>query len=99
MLEVADLSRTVLGLGLVLCLMVVVFWLVRRFAPPGAPLRGGGGRRLALVETLALDPRTRLFLVRHDTAEHLIVVSAAGSASLVPAGRPAAHPGPAGDAA
>jgi flagellar protein FliO/FliZ len=98
MLELADLSRTIMGLGVVLVLMGVVFWLLRRFGPEAAASRPGGGRRLALVESLAIDPRTRLVLVRQDAREHLIVISSTGSASLVQTAGPAA-PGPAGDVA
>lgn len=83
MLELADLSRTVIGLGVVLLLMAVVFWLLRRFGPQGAAMRTGGGRRLGLVESLPIDPRTRLVLIRQDGHEHLLVVSSAGTASLI----------------
>lgn len=83
MLEYADLSRTILGLGLVLLLMVAVFWLVRRFGPAAAQGRFSGQRRLAVLETLPLDPRTRLVLLRHDGAEHLVLVSSQGPASLL----------------
>ena len=83
MLELADLSRTIMGLGVVLLLLAVVFWLLRRFGPHGSVMPGANGRRLALIESLALDPRTRLLLVRHDDREHLLVVSAAGTTTLV----------------
>jgi flagellar protein FliO/FliZ len=83
MLELADLSRAIIGLGVVLLLMAVVFWLLRRFGPQGAAMRAGGGRRLGLVESLPIDPRTRLILVRQDEREHLLVVSSAGTASLI----------------
>lgn len=84
MLEFADLSRAVVGLGVVILLMVVVFWLLRRFGPHGGGGRGPG-RRLALVESLPLDPRTRLVLVRHDDKEHLIVLATSGTATVLPA--------------
>lgn len=84
MLELADLSRTVMGLGIVLALMVVVFWLLRRFGPQGSIGKSGDRRRLAMVESLPLDPRTRLVLVRQDDREHLLVVSASGTTTLVP---------------
>jgi flagellar biogenesis protein FliO len=57
-LELADLSRTIIGLGVVLLLMAGVLWLLRRFGPPSAGMRTG-------------------------TDEHLLVLSSAGSASLV----------------
>jgi len=89
MLELADLSRTIMGLGVVLLLLALVFWLLRRFGPQGAALRGGSTRRLALVESLPLDPRTRLLLVRQDDVEHLLVVSSTGSTTLVRSSMPA----------
>jgi flagellar protein FliO/FliZ len=89
MLELADFSRTIMGLGVVLLLLALVFWLLRRFGPNGTAIQGTSGRRLALVESLALDPRTRLLLVRHDDREHLLVVSAAGTTTVVRAGAPA----------
>jgi flagellar protein FliO/FliZ len=97
MLELADLSRTVMGLGIVLALMVVVFWLLRRFGPPGRGGASGARRRLALVESLPLDPRTRLVLVRQDDREHLLVVSASGSAALVQTSGRQAAAAPLGD--
>jgi flagellar protein FliO/FliZ len=93
MLELADFSRAVIGLGVVLSLMAGVFWLLRRFAPAGAMARGGG-RRLALVESLPLDPRTRLVLVRHDDREHLVMISSTGTASLVQSSPLAVASGP-----
>ena len=83
MLAFADLSRTFIGLGIVLALMVVVFWLARRIGPQAAGLGGGRERRLALLESLPLDPRTRLVLVRHDAREHLVMISSTGGATLV----------------
>lgn len=100
MLEIADLSRTVIGLGFVLLLMAAVFWLLRRFGPLQAGGRSTAGRRLSLVESLPLDPRTRLVLVRHDGAELLLAVTAQGSVGLLqtPAGRGAGGPNQASDA-
>ena len=83
MLAFADLSRTIVGLGIVLLLMAAVFWLVRRFGPAEARGRFATTRRLAVIESLSLDPRTRLVLVRHDGHEHLVLVPSQGSASLV----------------
>jgi flagellar protein FliO/FliZ len=82
MLELAEFSRAVIGLGIVLLLIAGVLWLLRRFAPQ-AMARGGGGRRLAVVESLVIDPRTRLVMVRRDAREHLLLVTASGAATLV----------------
>ncbi|MEZ5863405.1 MAG: hypothetical protein R3D25_04775 [Geminicoccaceae bacterium] len=82
MLEYADLSRTIIGLGLVLLLMAAVFWLVRRFGP--AEARAGSPRAAAspCSETLPLDPRTPR-AAAPTTSEHLVLVSSQGSASLL----------------
>ena len=101
MLEIADISRAIMGLGVVLLLIVAVLWLVRRFGPQGVVGGKPAGRRLALVESLTIDPRTRLVLVRQDHHEHLLVIAASGGATVVrssgdamapvlPAGRAAA---------
>jgi flagellar protein FliO/FliZ len=97
MLELADLSRTIMGLGVVLLLLAVVFWLLRRFGPNGTAMQGTSERRLALVESLALDPRTRLLLVRHDHREHLLVVSSTGITTVVSAAGQATVLAAAGD--
>lgn len=89
--ELADLGRTIIGLGAVLVLMAAVFWLLRRFGPQGGVPRGAA-RRLVLVESLPLDPRTRLVLVRHDGREHLLMVSASGGLAVLPSAD-AAMPG------
>ncbi len=44
-------------------------------------------RRLAVVETLMLGPKQRLFIVRRDNVEHL-VLSTADGASIIEAGIP-----------
>lgn len=84
MLELTDLSRAITGLGLVLLLLVGVLWLVKRLVPHHLGGRQTGQRRLAVIETLPLDPRTRLVLVRCDALEHLVIVSTQGGVSLVP---------------
>ena len=70
----------------VLGLALVTLWTVRRFNI----VIGGGAvfpavqktRRLGVVETLPLDARRRLVLVRRDGVEHLILLGAAGEAVI-----------------
>jgi flagellar protein FliO/FliZ len=45
-------------------------------------------RRLAVVETLMLGPKQRLFIVRRDNVEHL-VLSTGDGASVIESGIPA----------
>jgi flagellar biogenesis protein FliO len=77
----ADLFlRFVLALAVVLALIAATGWVGRRYMGAGRIAAfAGKRRRLALLETLQIDSRTRLFLVRRDTAEHLIMVGAAGA--------------------
>lgn len=74
--------RALGALAFVLGLLVAVAYALRRWggAIPGLSMHGGTGaaRRLTVVETLALSPRTRLLLVRRDGVEHLIAVGPDG---------------------
>ncbi|SFI18231.1 flagellar biosynthetic protein FliO [Bradyrhizobium sp. Gha] len=60
----------------VLALIGVVFWLLRRFASTrlGANTQRGRMPRLAVIDAAALDGRRRLVLVRRDNVEHLLMI-------------------------
>lgn len=73
--------RFVLALAIVLGLILGVAWLARRFGLGGAPTGPRRRRRLALIESLALDGKRRLVLVRRDGREHLLLVG--GGADIV----------------
>jgi flagellar protein FliO/FliZ len=64
-------------IGLIICVALGLrhFGLV-----PGAvmPLGKRRPRRLGIEEVLAVDPRRRLMLVRHDGLEHLLLLSPEG---------------------
>jgi flagellar protein FliO/FliZ len=77
----ADLFlRFVLALGVVLALIVATGWLGRRYMGAGRLVGfGNKRRRLAVIETLQVDGRTRLLLVRRDSAEHLIMIGGSGA--------------------
>jgi hypothetical protein len=67
---------------------------MRRFGPN---MRLGRPGRLGVVETIAIDSRRRLLLVRRDDVEHLLLIG--GTADLVVesgivAGRASAMPAP-----
>jgi flagellar protein FliO/FliZ len=66
--------RTVLALIFVLGLIGAASWAARKsgLGPQGRV--GRKGRRLAVVESLGLDGRRRLVLVRRDGVEHLLLV-------------------------
>jgi flagellar protein FliO/FliZ len=46
-----------------------------------APTRRGAARRLEIVDSLPLDPKRRLMLVRRDDVEHLVLLG--GSSETV----------------
>jgi flagellar protein FliO/FliZ len=47
--------------------------------------RTGGARRVRIVESLFLDPRRRLVLVRWDESEHLLLLSQSGDRAIAAA--------------
>src|SRR5207244_8960436 len=60
----------------VLALLALAFWLVRRFG--GGRLGGGATRgrqpRLAVIDQTTVDSRRRLVLIRRDNVEHLLII-------------------------
>src|SRR5690242_7840083 len=69
--------KIVLVLVFVLALVVVVFWLLRRFG--GNRFDGSAGRgrqpRLSVVDAAAFgDGRRKLVIIRRDNIEHLLMV-------------------------
>jgi flagellar protein FliO/FliZ len=82
--------RFALALVLVIGLIALVAWLVRRFGlaqrlAPGTstPRRY---RRLAVVEVCPVDGRRRLVLLRRDGVEHLVMLSGTGGGFVVERG-------------
>lgn len=71
------------ALAFVLALIAGLAWAVKRFglaAQLGAPR--GGKRRLAVVETAALDAKRRIVLVRRDDREHLLLLGTGNDAVI-----------------
>ena len=68
-LQIATTVAVILGL------IAVVYWLVRRYSGNGLG-RLGRGRvpRLAVIDAMPIDGRRRLVLVRRDNVEHLILL-------------------------
>ncbi|MGI9436939.1 MAG: FliO/MopB family protein [Geminicoccaceae bacterium] len=70
--------RFMVALALVLALIGICGWLAKRFRL-GSMIGGStGSGRLQMIETLALDGRQRLVLVRRDDREHLLLVGQDG---------------------
>ncbi|WP_426441836.1 flagellar biosynthetic protein FliO [Bradyrhizobium genosp. P] len=66
----------ILAFVVVLLLIGVAAWLVRRFAGNrlGANANRGRMPRLAVIDAAAVDGRRRLVLVRRDNVEHLLMI-------------------------
>ena len=77
-MDLIDIARYFGALLLVLALVGFAGLAARRFGVPGV-MRSNDTRRLAVVETLMIGPRQRLYLVRRDDVEHLIVIGNDGT--------------------
>jgi flagellar protein FliO/FliZ len=86
-MDLIDTLRYVGALLLVLAMVGGAGLAARRFGVPGVT-RAASDKRLAIVETLMVGPRQRLFIVRRDNVEHL-VLSGPDGASIVETGIPA----------
>ncbi|MDY0870522.1 flagellar biosynthetic protein FliO [Dongia rigui] len=76
-MEYETYLRFVLALLLVLGLIAIFAWALRRFGFGGA-LRADNRRRIQVLETTPLGPRHRLVLVRRDHIEHLLLLGPQG---------------------
>jgi flagellar biogenesis protein FliO len=85
-----EIIRYVGALFLVLALIGAAGLAARKWGVPGVT-KSVEQKRLAVVETLMIGPRQRLFIVRRDNVEHLVFTSPDG-ACLVESGitKPAA---------
>lgn len=63
----------ILALGIVLVLIVLAVWFLKLVSSVSGNAARGRNRRLAVVDTLALDQKRQLIIVRRDDVEHLIL--------------------------
>ena len=77
-MESVDYLRFIGGLVLVIGLILALTWGIRRYGPHALGGASGGKRRLALVESLTLDAKHRLVLIREGDREHLLVLGGQG---------------------
>lgn len=66
--------NTLFALGAVIVGIVLVLWLLKLLTGAAGNVTRGRNRRLAVVDSLALDPKRQLLIVRRDNVEHLILV-------------------------
>jgi flagellar protein FliO/FliZ len=91
-MDFVDLIRAVAALAVTLGLIGLAAWALRRYGP-STLLRlqtPASERRLAVLETLMLDPHRRLVLVRVDREERLILL---GEGSLLTTAKAKSAPG------
>ena len=67
-----------LALILVLALMGLLALAMKKLGLNTPVMRASGAKRLKIVESLPLDPRRHLVLLRRDNVEHLVILSANG---------------------
>ena len=77
LMEIIDFARYLGALCLVLALLGGAGLAARKFGVPGVT-RAMNEKRLAVVETLMIGPRQRLFIVRRDGVEHLVLTAPEG---------------------
>jgi flagellar protein FliO/FliZ len=77
-MEFVEIARYVGALLLVLALIGAAGVAARKWGVPGVT-RSVEQKRLAVVETLMIGPRQRLYIIRRDTVEHLIFAGPDGA--------------------
>lgn len=78
-MDLVSYLRFVAALALVLGLIGLAAWAVRRFGLAGRmAMPGNRQRRLRVVEMTAIDPKRRLVLIARDETEHLVLLGPGG---------------------
>lgn len=88
-MDLSEIVRMIAALAVTLGLVGLAAAAARRFGPGAlSRLKPGAPRRLAVVESLVLDPARRLVLVRFDQEERLILLGEGRMLDASPAPRP-----------
>lgn len=74
------LGQFILALIVVVALIVLVGWIMRRFGSGRLATQAGTDAELHVINTLALDSKRRLILVRHGKLEHLLLIGGGSDA-------------------
>jgi flagellar protein FliO/FliZ len=86
-MELLDFVRYAGALIIVLSLIGLAGLAARRYGLPGIA-KSSGKRRLAVVETLMVGPRHKLYLLSRDSVEHLVLVGPQGASVIEAGGKP-----------
>jgi flagellar protein FliO/FliZ len=87
-MEITSLLRAGFALVIVLGLIALIAYLARRFGLAGNGAPGRAERRLSVVETMTLDPKRRVLLIKCDQTEHLILLGPSSETVLTGAEQP-----------
>lgn len=68
----------VLALAIVLVLIVIGVWLLKLIFNATGKVGRGRNRRLSVIDTMAIDQKRQLLLIRRDDTEHLLVIGGNG---------------------
>lgn len=73
-MEFSGLLNVVVAFGIVLALMLGLAWAARRLGLDRLQPKARAGAEIACVETLYLDPKRRLVIVRRGARKHLLLL-------------------------
>lgn len=71
--EGSSLFTALFALGIVIVLIVLAVWLLKVVFNASGNVARGRNRRLSVIDSLALDPKRQLLIIRRDNVEHLIL--------------------------
>jgi len=90
-MDIQQYFSFVAALVFVVALIFLLAWVAKRFGLGGVTPVAGRQKRLALVDTLPIDAKRRLVLVRRDNVEHLVLLGPSGD-TVVETGVSSAFP-------
>ncbi len=73
-MEFSEILRFVSALIFVIGLIAACAWGARRFGLVQMGEKASARGRLSIVETLSIDPKRKLLIIRHDDREHLVML-------------------------
>ncbi len=82
-MELVSLGRVILSFAFVMGLMLVMSWVAKKMKLPERLTRAGYGRdmskhTLAVEDSLFLDPRHKMVIVRRGAKRHVLVLTSQG---------------------
>lgn len=80
------------ALGIVLVLILLGLWALKFFFNASANMSRGRVRRLTIIDTVQIDPRRKVVILRRDNVEHVIMTGGPQDL-LVESGIPVERPG------